>query len=110
MPQTAQSDSPDPQSGAAAVPMPHGGLAVRENFQRASPVGAVFATRINRPSASAPALTFASLCTPYWKSARAGPRGLARLAWFPEKTGRSGTQGLAVSEGQERRRCLRCLR
>ncbi len=110
MQQTAQSDSPEPQARAAAVPMPHGGFALQENFLGTSPVGAVFATRINRPSASAPALTLASLCTPYWKSARARPRGLSRLAWFPEKMGRSGNQVLAVSEGQERRRCLRCLR
>ena len=110
MPQTGHSDSPEPQAGAAAaVPMPHVGFALREDFLRTSPVGAVFATQIHRASASAPALMVASLYAPYWKPARAGPRRLARLAWLPKKMGRFSTQGLAVSEGEEGKRGLRCL-
>jgi hypothetical protein len=111
MQQTARTDSHEPPvTAVAAAPMPHEGFARRESFLRPSPVGTVFAARIHGPSASAPPPTIASLHTRYWKPPRAGPRGCARLARSPKKVGRAGTQGLAVSEGEEGRRGLRCLR
>ena len=111
MPQTAHTVLPKPPARAiAAVPKPHGGFALRKNFLRTFLEGVGFAARIHRPSASAPAPAIASLYTRYWKPPRAGPRRFARLAWFPKKMGRAGTQGLAVSEGEEGKRGLRCLR
>ena len=111
MQQTAHTDSHEPPATVvAAAPMPYEGFALRESLLGTSPVGMIFAARIHGPLASAPALTLASLHTRYWKPPRAGPRGFARLARFPRKMGRAGTQGLAVLEGEEGRRGLRCLR
>jgi hypothetical protein len=108
--QTAHTDSHEPPATVvAAVPISHAGFALRKTFLRSSPVGAVFAAQIYRPSASAPPPTIASLHARYWKAPRAEPRGFVRLARFPKKMGRAGTQGLAVSEGEEGRRGLRCL-
>ena len=85
-------------------------VALRKNLLGTIPVGAVFAARIYRPSASAPAPAITALYTRYWKPPRAGPRRFARLARFPKKTEGAGTQGLAVSEGEVGRPGLRCLR
>jgi len=74
MQQTARTDSHEPPvTVAAAAPMPHEGFALRESFIGTSTGGTVFAARIHGPSASAPALTIASLHTRYCKPPRAGP-------------------------------------
>jgi hypothetical protein len=108
--QTAHTDSHEPPATVAAVPMQHGRFALRKNCLRPSPVGAAFAARIHSPSASAPPPTIASLHARYWKAPRAGPQGFVRLARFPKRMGWAGAQRLAVSEDEEGRRGLRCLR